>query len=378
MNRRIVVSVTSDLVSDNRVHKVCNTLEKMGFNVLLVGRKLPGSLPLGPRTYETRRMTLIFTKGPFFYAEFNLRLFFLLLFSPTNLLLSNDLDTLPANFLASRLRKKPLIYDSHEYFTEMPELLHRPKVREFWAWLERKMLPHTDLAYTVCRSIADIYTKRSGREFHVIRNVPYTIHDVQKTPVLKESDMVLYQGALNIGRGLEQVILAMKHLSGVRLVIAGDGDIRTYLEDLVRKEGLVSRVLFAGRLPLEELAVLTKKASLGLSVEEDLGLNYRFALPNKLFDYIQSRVPVLVTDLPEMASLVNRYQIGLVTGSLDPVILAKMIDVALNDKNLRAIWTGNLEIAANELNWENEEKILQYLVEQTFFRNPDPGDEQNQ
>ncbi|MCA1760901.1 MAG: hypothetical protein LC658_14130, partial [Bacteroidales bacterium] len=120
--KRIIVSVTSDLVSDNRVHKTCTTLGEMGFEVLLVGRKLAGSQPLSPRNYQTKRIKLFFNKGPLFYACFNFRLFCLLLFSKCDLLLSNDLDTLPANFLASKLKNKPLVYDSHEFFTEVPEL----------------------------------------------------------------------------------------------------------------------------------------------------------------------------------------------------------------------------------------------------------------
>lgn len=359
--KRIIVSVTSDLVSDNRVHKVCTTLTGMRFNILLIGRLLPQSLPLLARPYPTKRFRLLFHKGPLFYAEFNLRLFVFLLFSKTDVLLANDLDSLPANFLASKLWRKPLVYDSHEYFTEVPELIGRPRVKQIWEWLERRIVPKLKFTFTVCDSIAKIYTEKYCVPFRVVRNVPMAGTTSGKKENGKTEKMILYQGAVNVGRGLEQAIHAMHFVENARLVIAGGGDIKTYLEKLVEKENLSAKVTFTGRLPLEELVQLTPQADLGLSIEEDLGLNYRFALPNKLFDYIQAQVPVLTTNLPEMAALVSRYQIGEITSSLEPAHLAKKINDMLSNETKRSVWKKNLETAARELTWENEEKILQEL-----------------
>ena len=150
----------------------------------------------------------------------------------------------------------------------------------------------------------------------------------------------------------------MKNIDGARLVIAGDGDIQIQLAQLVKKHGLENKVEFTGRLTIEELSQLTPQANLGLSIEENLGLNYRFALPNKLFDYIQAQVPVLVTNLPEMAAVVKRYKIGEITPSLDPDALAEKIKHALFNEHTRKIWKQNLKKAANDLVWEKEEKVL--------------------
>ena len=358
--KRIIVSVTNDLVADNRVHKVCSTLHEMGFHVLLIGRKLPGSGDVGERSYHTKRMRLLFKKGPLFYACFNFRLFFFLLFAKFDVLLSNDLDSLTANFLASKLKKKPLVYDSHEYFTEVPELVTRPEVQKIWEWLEKRMLPKVEYAYTVCDSIATIYREKYGILFHVVRNVPFAKQSKSGFAANseKKKKTVLYQGAINVHRGLEQAILAMKHLGDVRLLIAGDGDIKPQLEQLVQHEKLGDKVEFLGRLPIRELAQITPTADLGLSIEEDIGLNYRYALPNKLFDYIQAEVPVLVTNLPEMAAIVNYYQIGEITDSLEPEKLAGKINSALFDEPKRQKWKSNLSVAAAELTWEKEEKKL--------------------
>lgn len=355
--KNIIVSVTNDLVSDNRVHKVCTSLKNMGFGVLLVGRKRQDSLPLTPRIYETKRFNLFFNKGPLFYAEFNFRLFLFLSFSKYDVLLSNDLDTLPANFLVAKLDKKPLIYDSHEYYTEVPELIHRPQIQKIWAWMERKMVPKIKHAYTVCNSIATVYKEKYGTDFKVVRNIPKASNFKPEEKV-NQQKIVLYQGAVNVGRGLKQAILSMHFITNAKLVIAGDGDIKPELEELVKSENLQNKVEFTGRLPIDELTKLTPKADLGLSIEEDLGLNYRFALPNKLFDYIQAQVPVLVTNLPEMQAIVNQYQIGEITTSLEPKILADKINDALSNAEKRLLWKKNLEKAAKELTWENEENIL--------------------
>jgi glycosyltransferase involved in cell wall biosynthesis len=179
----------------------------------------------------------------------------------------------------------------------------------------------------------------------------------------KTEKIVLYQGALNIGRGLEQVILAMKYVKNARLVIAGDGNIRKLLEALVQTENLQNKVTFKGRLSIEELKILTPTADLGLSIEEDLGLNYRFALPNKLFDYIQAQVPVLVTNLPEMAAIVHRYKVGEITDSLEPEMLAEKISDCLENAEKRKVWLQNLPNAASELTWGNEENVIREIFE---------------
>ena len=155
-------------------------------------------------------MNLLFEKGPLFYAEFNFRLFLRLLFSSAEIILSNDLDSLPASYLASKIRRKKLVYDSHEYFTEVPELINRPAIQNTWRRIEKAILPNLKNAYTVCDSIANAYNKQYGTTFQVIRNLPFRndrIEIPQDKIIQKEgAKIVLYQGALNLGRGLEYAI----------------------------------------------------------------------------------------------------------------------------------------------------------------------------
>lgn len=362
--KTISLSVINDLVTDNRVHKVAESLRQMGFEPVLVGRVFPESHSI-ERDYATHRMKLIFRKGPVFYFEYNLRLFFWLLKSRFDVFVANDLDTLPANFLASRIKRKPLVYDSHEYYTEVPELIGRPFIKSIWTSLEKLLVPHVTAAYTVCDSIAEVYRDLYKVDFKVVRNLPVcTKVEIThpENPVRETAaKIILYQGALNRGRGIESAIRAMQFLEGAELWLAGDGDLTLQLKELVAEIQLESKVKFVGRLPIGKLSEITRQADLGISLEEDLGLNYRFALPNKLFDYIQAGVPVLVSNLPEMRKIVEHYRIGLIADTHQRKELAELMRTALFDQDKRLVWKQNLAVAAKELCWENEMEILRQV-----------------
>jgi len=359
--KKVSLSVINDLVTDNRVHKVATSLQNMGFDPVLIGRIFPESRPV-KRAYPTHRMKLLFRKGPLFYFEYNVRLFCCLLFLKIDVFVANDLDTLPANYLVSRIRRKPLVYDSHEYFTEVPELVNRTRVKAIWTRIEKALVPKVDAAYTVCESIAEVYRAKYGIDFKVVRNLPVraTTENIGERNS-NSPKIILYQGALNLGRGLEDTIKTMQFIDGAELWLAGDGDLTQKLKELALTLKLESKVKFLGRLPLQELNDVTRKADLGISLEEDLGLNYRFALPNKLFDYIQAGVPVLVSDLPEMRRVVEEYGVGEICTFSGEKGLSARIKEALFDQEKRKKWYRNLPNAASVLVWQNEEMILREI-----------------
>lgn len=360
--KTLALAVTNDLVTDNRVHKIATTLIDMGFEVTLIGRYLDNSLPLTHRKYTTHRFNLWFNKGPLFYANYNIRLFFYLLLKNFDVIVSNDLDTLLACFVASEILKKPIVYDSHEYFTEVPELVNRPWIKHRWEEIEHGIVPKLKHCYTVCQSIANIYNTKYGTSFKVVRNLP-KLRKTQSEPEFQPPfptnlPVVLYQGAVNVGRGIQEAILAMHYLNNVRLVIIGAGDELDEIRRLVKNENLGSKVIITGRITLEELQKITPFATIGLTVEKDIGLNYRYALPNKLFDYIQSEVPVLSSQLPEIKSVVEKYKIGLTISEVTPEQISKGVNTMLSSPELLAEWKQNCKIASKELCWENEEKII--------------------
>lgn len=365
---RIILCVTNDIATDRRVHRIAMSLLNMPASVLVIGRIFPDSMELPVFSYQTYRIKMIFRKKLLFYAEYNVRLFFRLLFEKADMLVANDLDTLPAVFLASKIRRLPVVYDSHEYFTEVPELVGRKWVKKIWEKLEAAMLPRIQFATTVSASIAGEYRRKYGISMRVVRNLPFRMENIQpQVPLKKDGEhIIIYQGSLNTGRGLEMAIRAMHFMENTLLVIAGTGDVENTLRELAGSLSVEKKIRFTGRIPPEELRNYTVQADLGISLEEKLGLNYYYALPNKLFDYIQARIPVLVSDLPEMAQVVTQYGIGSVNHAHDPFELAMNFQEMLHNKTKRQVWLSNLEKAAMELCWENEEMVLIGLYKQAM------------
>lgn len=359
MFKTTVVCVTNDLSTDQRVHKTCMALQKSGYWIVLIGRLLPESLPLD-RSYFTLRKKLWFSSGPQFYAEFNVRLFFYLIMNKElDLIVANDLDTLPAAYLVAKIRKKKLLFDAHELFSEVPELVNRPLVKWFWKKTEDFILPRITQSMTVCQSIADYYHSKYNIEMKVVRNVPTFRNTIRTNKlVFPNKKIILYQGALNVGRGLEWVLNAMPLIDNAMLVIIGNGDIRKELEAQTTKLKIEDRVQFIGVVSSDMLHEYTASADIGLCLLEEMGLNYYYALPNRIFDYIQAGVPVLATRFPEIAKVVDTYKTGVLIDHYEPVYLTETINNMLSNP----FETTHFEEVAKELCWENEEKVLISLI----------------
>jgi len=341
----------------------------MGYSPLIVGRKLPESTKVS-LPWEIKRFDMIFKKGPLFYLFFNLRLFAFLIFNKTEVLLANDLDTLTANFLVSKIKKVPLIYDTHEYFTEVPELIDRKWVRWFWLKIEGCIFPRLKTIYTVSPSIANAYQKKYKVPVKVIRNLPHTLYP-ETIPVkisgIETRPIIIYQGTLNKGRGLELAIRSMSFVEGAVLLIVGDGPERETLERLVHDQELTGKVIFTGKLLPGELRGVTRQASLGISLEENKGLNYFFALPNKLFDYILAGVPVLVSPFPEMETIVQKYGVGDILDNHDVQHLAQKFNEMLCNTDKQATWKANLKKAARKVELLFSFKLFDKIIGVAFL-----------
>jgi len=359
--KRVILAVTNDLHTDQRLHKVCSSLSENDFKVHLIGRKLDNK-KLKEQSYSTFRFNLLFNTGFLFYANYNLALFIKLLFIKGDIFVSNDLDSLPAVFFAARIRRKKLVVDLHELFPESPEIYNRKVVRKFWQFIERFFLPKCTNIYTVCQSIADYYFDKFGLKLKVIRNLPQQQKaDTKQTaewPFPEEKKCILYQGATNMGRGLERLIESMQWLDAY-LIIAGGGDILENLKSQANNLQLNNKIHFTGKLPFSQLNEYTALADLGISLEENLGLNYYFALPNKIFDYIRAEIPILVSPFPEMSRIVNHYDVGFIDNSTSSKELATNLSELLNITEVkREVLKLNCRAAAKELCWECEEAIL--------------------
>jgi glycosyltransferase involved in cell wall biosynthesis len=375
MAKRVIISVISDLVTDQRVHKVSLTLQEAGHDVLLIGSRRKKSLPLSARSYPATRISMLFQKKVFFYGEFNLRLFFRLLRVKGDIFLGNDLDVMPAVWLAGRIRGKPVVYDTHEYYLGMPELDGRPRVKRIWQRIEQFIFPRLRYIYTICDSFCELYRIDYGKTLRAVRNVPYRISagidqplppDIEnKLP--RDKFFLLFQGAgINPERGVEELVMAMPYLDPARfhLVIIGGGDIFGRIVDLVREKGLSDRITLIPKIPFEVLRSVTRRADLGLSLDKPTNINHIYGLPNKIFDYLHSGVPVLVSRLVELEKIVDQYQVGDYIDNHDPAHIAARIEAISRDPVKLKKWKSNTIKVIEELNWEKEGRIVVEIFEQ--------------
>ncbi len=357
MGKRIFISTTNDISTDNRVNKVALLLLDLGYDVCWIGRELPGSQPLN-RPYKTRRMKLIFRKGGLFYAEFQLRLLLTLFFAADrkSVLLSNDLDTLLPNFLVSRFFGIPIVYDSHEYFCGVPEIQGR-WVKRVWQGIEREIFPRLPFVWTVNESIADLYEADYGNRPRVFRNISppppkMAWRSRAELGLPEEKKIAINQGSgMNVDRGLEEALEAVAGMDDWLLLLVGSGDAIPALKQRVEAKGWQDKVRFVGRVPYAELLSYTACADVGLSLDKDTNINYRFSLPNKLFDYIHCGVPVVTSKVVEVARVVDDYGVGTTVNPEDIEGLREAIAAVGKDKS---IWKAALSAASSACTWEKE------------------------
>lgn len=352
---RIICTVTNDLTYDQRMRRICRTLSEAGYEVWLVGRELPHSIALDEMPFRQIRLLCRWRKGFAFYAEFNVRLFFFLLKNRFDAVGVVDTDTLAAGTLASLLKNKKRVFDAHEYFTEVPEVVNRRWVRAFWAGVERLFLPFYRHAYTVGPALAHIFTQKHDISFHVVRNVPVQLPP--PPPFISDTKILLYQGALNEGRGIEAAIAAMRLLpDGFELHLAGEGDLSDTLREMARDLG--DKVRFLGYLRPDDLRVRTRMAWLGINLLENKGQSYYFSLANKFFDYVQARVPVLTMNFPEYAALNQEFPVAILLNDLSPDLIAETIKHLAEDEPTRKKLISACDAAASVWNWEQEAQVL--------------------
>lgn len=352
--KQIYFTVTNDLTYDQRMHRICTSLAANGYSVTLVGRKLRSSPPLSPKSFTQRRISCWFSKGKIFYAEYNIRLFLFLLLKKMDAICAIDLDTILPSLYISRLKKIPRIYDAHELFSELKEVISRPAIQKVWLRIERKAVPKFQYGYTVSDSIAAEFQRRYGVNYATIRNVP-VLEQLSVVPTTEK--FILYQGAVNEARGFEYLIPAMQWINA-KLVICGDGNFMPQLKKMIEKYQLQDKIELKGMLPPSSLFIIAQQAYIGVAVPEKEGLNQYLALPNKFFDYIHATLPQVTVDYPEYKKMNEQFEVAVLIETLEPKRIAEAINNLLADDVLYKRLKQNCLKAREELNWQKEEKKL--------------------
>ncbi|MFK7770940.1 MAG: glycosyltransferase [Saprospiraceae bacterium] len=361
----IIFTVINDLTYDQRMIRICKSLVRDNYEVLLVGRKLTKSKPLQSQPFQQKRLNCFFQKGKFFYLEYNLRLLFFLWKKKFDAVCAIDLDTILPAFYISQWKRRKLVYDAHEFFTEVPEVIERPLVKKVWEWVGRKTIPTCAYCYTVGYSLAKVLKEKYGTQFEVIRNMP-SINVLKEEESFFQKPIILYQGALNVGRGLEEILEAMTEINEAELWLAGEGDLSDFLRKKTRQLQIENKVKFLGFLLPEELRKVTPKATIGINLLKNNSLNYYYSLANKTFDFVQAEVPAIHMNFPEYQNLIKEKEVGILINDLEKETIVRAVNILLHDVIFYKKLKGNCKEAREVWTWEKEEKKLLEFYKRVF------------
>ena len=337
------------------MQRICTSLSNAGYEAVLIGRNLRTSIPLASFPFTQKRLNCFFLKGTLFYSEYNLRLFFFLLFAKADAFCAIDLDTIIPCYLASFLRKKPRVYDAHELFTEQKEIVTRKLIHKIWLSVERFAVPRFAKGYTVNLFIQEEFKRRYGVDYGIVRNMP-----IKKGLAAIEKfaePTIIYQGAVNEGRSFETLIPAMKQVNA-RLLICGVGNFLEEAKALVETHSLQEKVIFKGAVSPKELQIITQQSHIGVMLFEATGMNQYYSLANRFFDYMMAGIPQLCVNYPEYAAIIREYPFAYLINDTAEETIAAGLNKLLNDDVLFEAIRTNAMIARNALNWDEEEKRL--------------------
>ena len=354
IGRSILFTVTTDLTYDQRMIRICSSLVQAGYKVTLVGRKMKNSIPLNEKSFKQKRINCLFEKGKLFYAEYNIRLFFFLLFKKMDCIGAIDLDTILPCYFISRIKKTKRVYDAHELFCEMKEIVTRPVIYKVWKKIEQFTVPKFRAGYTVNQFIAAEFKKMYGVDYGVIRNIALLR---QLPKVEKKEKFILYQGAVNEGRSFETLIPAMKEVD-CKLVICGDGNFMQQAQLLVKENNLQQKVIFKGKITPEELRTITSQAYIGVTLFENKGLSNYYSLANRFFDYLHAGIPQLCVDYPVYKEINEQQPVAALVNDISSVNIAFQLNNLLHNEVVYNKLQQNCISVRETLNWQAEEKKL--------------------
>jgi glycosyltransferase involved in cell wall biosynthesis len=337
------------------MQRICTSLSDEGFKITLVGRGMKSSSPLKNEKYKQLRLNCFFVKGKAMYLEFNLKLFFFLLFQRCDAVCAVDLDTILPCYFASAIKSTKRIYDAHELFTEQKEIITRPQIHKLWLKVEKYAVPKFRFGYTVNLFIAEELNRRYSVEYTVIKNMPLL---GTETPQVKtQPPFIIYQGAVNEGRSFETLIPAMKQVNA-KLVICGDGNYFKQVKSLIRKNKFEDKIELKGYVSPDELKKITPTAYVAVTLFENTGLNQYQSLANRFFDYIMAGVPQVCVGYPEYEAINDKYHIAYLIYNTNTDTIAAALNNLMNDDVLYNNLRKNCLKARKELNWQSEEKVL--------------------
>lgn len=368
---KAVVLEIGDIRTDGRCSNITRSLKKLGMRVTFLG---PGEADTegefnGIGVEELRVNEHLGSKIK--YVHFWIRAFWRMIAIQPSLILSEDLYSLPAAVAVKFFTRSKVLYDAKELYFAIASLHNRPLTQRFWSAVEH-----------LCIRFADGIITSGERDSELLRQrykipLPVTINNhpprrlnpgdkyiLRKQFHIADTDFVfLYQGWLMRGRGLFHMIDIATAIDTVHIVIMGDGALRREIELYAQRKNVAGRVSFTGAMRYEEMLQYTAGADVGCALIEDYGLSYRHARPNKMFEYIQAHVPVLVSTMPAMQEVVDVWGVGVAVAPDDTAAILQGVKKLTEDREFYRQCVDNCKRAAAVFHWEEEEKKLHALLQ---------------
>ncbi|MFQ5568681.1 MAG: glycosyltransferase family 4 protein [Rhodothermales bacterium] len=361
----VVFALTGDVRRNSRALKQLRALAALGLTTEALTLGPPARAPWleeGVRLHVIPRPP---GSGPRFFARIHRLFRQAAVHTPARIYHASDLYTLPAMHAAARQQGGRLVYDARELYPFVAATAGRPWVRWFWRMVEGRHIHRADAVFTVSDSIAEKLSRMYGvPRPTVLHNVPVN-RDVTPSNYLRaqtgaspETVVLLHQGHIQKGRGCALLADAMRDIPGAVLVFLGGGPLKPVLQQQVETTGLHHRIYFLDPVPPDALLPITASADIGITLLEDTCLNHRFALPNKLFEYVMAGLPVLASDLPEIRGVVDTFGVGCLVDPADRTGLVKTLQRMVDDREARARWSAQTRQVFETFNWSTASQRL--------------------
>jgi glycosyltransferase involved in cell wall biosynthesis len=369
--KKVLITFLGNIHYDTRCNNLYDSLSANNFEVEFIGFDW-----LTKGFTETRgNVSVIKLKKGFlslpFYLKFIWHIKLKLLTTKASVIFAEDIYTLPFAVIFGKLKRAKIYYDSRELFGYLAGLKDKKFKQAFWKWTEKFFIRKADYVIVTGPMDGEFLQKEYRlKNLILLRNLPRYYKPELKLDlhshlqIEKSQKIILYQGVLLKGRGIEKIFAVLKELPYCVFLIAGGGEFEEYYKKLSNEMNLVDQVFFLGKLTQDELPKITASADVGVSLIENLSTSYYYALPNKLFEYIMAEVPVIVSNLPQMKEVVEKYDVGFSVDIENKAELITAIKKLTEDNNFYKTKVQNCQVASQELNWEKE--VTNLLKELSF------------
>ena len=360
-NKKVLITFLGNIDYDTRCYNLYNTLKVNGFDVSFTGFDwlTENFKPVQGETTIHKLQKGFLSLS--FYLKFIWHIKLTLFSSRASIFFAEDIYTLPFAVIFGKLKRVKIIYDSRELYGFLAGLNERKIIQSFWKTVEKICIKHVDHIITTGSMDSDVLKEMYGANNTVVlRNLPRFYKPEQQTDLInqlgisKDKKILLYQGVILKGRGIEKIFDILPEMSEFVFVLIGGGEFEDYYKKLAVEQNVIDQVFLIGKFNQEDLPKLTPSADVGIALIENISKSYYYALPNKLFEYIMAEVPVVVSNLPQMKEIVDKYNVGFAVDPDNKDELITALNNLTSDEMGYKKFKQNCKIASEELNWENE------------------------